>query len=123
MKTRWRMPVAVAASALLALSVYQFAERAQHPQTVTPVPRIAALDTGSLVALQELLRAVVPTDEIIPATDTGSDAKFHSITLSVPSTVSLVANPCTRPSPASNRTRSPVSLDTRPPRFSNCRSQ
>jgi hypothetical protein len=93
METRWRMPVAVAAAALLALSVYQFAERAQHPQTVTPVPRIAAFDTGSLVALQELLRAVVPTDEIIPATNTGSDALLTALAWSGVMNVSPQAEP------------------------------
>ena len=79
MQTRWRVPVAVITSVLVALSVYHLAERARYPQTITPAPRLAALDTASLVALHELLRAVAPTDEILPATDADSDALLTAL--------------------------------------------
>ena len=79
MKTRWRAPVAVTASVLVALVVYRIADRAQHPQTATPVPRLVALAPDSLVALHDLLNAVVPMDEILPASNADADALLAAL--------------------------------------------
>jgi anti-sigma factor RsiW len=59
----WRYPLAVAAAALLALFVYQFAGGPGESAPDTAPSQVAALDTGSLLALDELMQAVAPVDE------------------------------------------------------------
>ena len=73
MDPRWRAPVALTTSMLLALCVYTVAERVQHRSLAAPVPRAATLDAGSLAALADLLRGLAPADELLPATNDGAD--------------------------------------------------
>jgi hypothetical protein len=75
----WRIPVAVTASVLLALFVYRLAERVRQPPPASPPARITALDAEALVALHELVRTVVPADEILPATNADEDAVLTAL--------------------------------------------
>ena len=59
----WRYPLAATVALLLALSVYQVAER--HPETggASVVAQLAALDNEVLLALDDLTAAVAPADD------------------------------------------------------------
>src|ERR1700687_3012680 len=77
----WRFPVALAASLLVVLFVYRFAERVQAP-TPEPGPHVAALDPDALGALSELMQAVIPRDDFIPALADDDEALLAALPLS-----------------------------------------
>ena len=79
--TRWRWPLAVAASLLVALFVYRYAERAPAPMPTALAPQIAALDAASLAALHELVRAVVPQDDYLRPAGSEDEAWLAALPL------------------------------------------
>jgi hypothetical protein len=51
-----------AAAALVALTVYHFAERPPAPQRTSAEPALTALDAGSLAMLHDFMEALAPND-------------------------------------------------------------
>jgi hypothetical protein len=73
---RWRYALAVAASLLVALPVYRFAERTLEPQRDSSAAQIAALDADSLAALHDLMQAVAPADANLSASPRDDEVAF-----------------------------------------------
>lgn len=70
---RWRYPLALAASAAMALLVYRLSVRLEVP-TAEPDAQVASLDNELVLALHDVMQAVGPPDEYLPPTaDTESD--------------------------------------------------
>ena len=67
----WRYPIAVGASVIVALLVYRFAERPPATPSGAAAVQIAQLDSDSLAALRDLMRALEPADE--PFSQVSSD--------------------------------------------------
>jgi len=75
-----RLPIAAAASLLIALSVYRIADRAQAPPIVA-APHVAGLDADALGALHDMMQAVTPSDDFIPPLADDDDAVLAAVPL------------------------------------------
>lgn len=78
----WRYPAALAASVLIALFVYRVAERVPTPPSSPPELQVATLDTGSLVALHDLMRALAPAEDYVPAYRSDEEIELASLEMS-----------------------------------------
>jgi anti-sigma factor RsiW len=63
--TTWRLPLAVAASALLALCVLHLTVPRRHPRAYPPAAAVATLDTGVLTELQDVMHVIIPRDDVL----------------------------------------------------------
>lgn len=61
----WRYPIAASAALVVALAVYQIADRTPGPETSSMAVQLAGLDTESLVTLADLAEAVATTDHLM----------------------------------------------------------
>jgi anti-sigma factor RsiW len=75
----WRYPLAATVALLLALFVYQVAER--HPETggASVAAQLAALDSEVLLALDDLTAAVTPADDSLHYTPREDELAFAAL--------------------------------------------
>jgi anti-sigma factor RsiW len=76
----WRYPLAAMVALVLALSVYHLAER-RPPETgaASVAAQLAALDSGVLLALDEVSAAVTPADDALHYTPREDDLAFAAL--------------------------------------------
>lgn len=78
---RWRYPLALAASAAVAVLVYRIAvQTPAAPPAGTP-SQLAALDSQAVLAVHELMQTLVPVDEYVPEPSADDESELAALPL------------------------------------------